>query len=687
MSARYRTKLWESYAILGAIVVVFLLSAPPSSALGSSSNAITSAELRDVTILDVMRLDISKIYYVMSVEGSLQLGILGSKYSFTVEPAMLGVTVTDESDPSMSNLASTGFFKGASDDGLNSLRATVTPDWMHFSFVIDGRDYFVDPVDGSGDSGYYALYSSDRTSTDIIDLSDDVLAPPDDGVSKAASVPVGPQPVGNSSLAADSPAATQASVVEDIMVEGVIATDSSTKNKTCGGGVDPEYRLARIIIASDIEYRNRYPGDWAARMITRMNDVCGRYEAQATVSFRLSINPWAIPNGQCPSTDAATLLNQFRNYMRSDPGVVNVVRDVSHLFTGKDLLGGTLGVSWEPGVGGLKWGFGDLAYSLSEQWHDDFQNMFVMGHELGHNFNGDHAYWAWVGGCMSWMCPTYGWPMTGQFSTNNANRVKSWAQQTLDLQKSTNPGPSSTSGDGLQSSNLAQEGSFIYLVGSQMTVRYDIKNVGTQGMTLEWLFVGARDASGTNRDFGHLYNVWIGAGQTLSFSGTYTPQSGGVWILWPAYRISGHYGPYMWITITPTVYYDRAHWIGVDTTGSSQNVDLFYRFYVLTTGPTSAVGSTVTVFVSMYNGQTGTGTTTFTYLFVGCRNAAQANKDFGHSGQQTLTQVAGGVTGGGWLVFNYRTLDSSGTWSFWPAYKVGSSYGPYQWHMLTLAVS
>lgn len=277
--------------------------------------------------------------------------------------------------------------------------------------------------------------------------------------------------------------------------------------------------------------------------------------------------------------------------------------------------------------------------------------------------------------------------MIAQFSTNNANRVRSWAQQALDLQKSTNPGPSSISGDGLQSSNFAHEGPFIYFVANQMTVTYDIKNTGSQGITLDWLFVGARDASGANRDFGHIYNMWIGAGQTHKYTGSYTPSSGGTWTLWPAYKIGSHYGPNMWITITPTMYYDKAHWIGVDAYTSAHNVDLFYRFYVLTTVSTPTVGSTVTVSVSMYNGQAGTGTTSFNFLFVGCHNALQQNKDFGYSSQLSMTQLASSsATGGGWLVFASRTLDTSGSWSFWPAYNIGGSYGPYEWHALSLSV-
>ena len=73
------------------------------------------------------------------------------------------------------------------------------------------------------------------------------------------------------------------------------------------------------------------------------------------------------------------------------------------------------------------------------------------------------------------------------------------------------------SNDGLQSSNiyfeLADWGACalpVHEVGKQMKVCFRIKNVGSVGVTLQLLFVAARDASGSNRDFGHLSSVYLG---------------------------------------------------------------------------------------------------------------------------------------------------------------------------------
>ncbi|MGY8757528.1 MAG: zinc-dependent metalloprotease family protein, partial [Phycisphaerales bacterium] len=44
------------------------------------------------------------------------------------------------------------------------------------------------------------------------------------------------------------------------------------------------------------------------------------------------------------ATDAGTFLDQFRTEWNNNQG--SVQRDVAHLFTGKNLSGGTIGIAW-----------------------------------------------------------------------------------------------------------------------------------------------------------------------------------------------------------------------------------------------------------------------------------------------------------------------------------------------------
>ncbi|MEM9411288.1 MAG: M12 family metallo-peptidase, partial [Planctomycetota bacterium] len=86
------------------------------------------------------------------------------------------------------------------------------------------------------------------------------------------------------------------------------------------------------------------------------------------------------------SSDAFTLLSQFRNEWLNNQGAIQ--RDVAHLFTGKSIQGGTIGIAWT--IGGICTTSG---YCLSES---DFNNALVCAtdltaHELGHLWNGSHC--------------------------------------------------------------------------------------------------------------------------------------------------------------------------------------------------------------------------------------------------------------------------------------------------------
>jgi hypothetical protein len=675
--------------VLMAIFAMTALS-PISSAYDSSRISVsTASELSNVTPDGILKLNLADLSEKAAHGERICLKILGSDTSFCLVPTQLSIDQAAFSVASAEDMAvkeklmNTKTYRGTDCIGVQSLVATLSPDWIQISLTKDGKEYTIYPVDGTGQSGDYAIYSAEDIQSSPIDLSADVLTPPTDAVNLLGQAWANSSSTG---IAIPSIEVAEAAAPSDLVPAVALGSSESKTNKTCSGSGsdDPDYTLVRILLACDVDFRNRYPGDWASRMLSRMADIDARWESQVTISFDVA-QIYAVPAGVCPSTNAATLLDQFRTHIMTADATRNTPREVSHLFTGKDLDGDTIGTSWEPGSS--KWLGTDWSYSLSEQFHDSFENTWIMGHELGHNFNGDHAYWSWIGGCMSWMCPTYSWPMTAQFSIKNTNRISTWGQQVVDHHVCLNYGPSSTSGDNLRSANLIQDGpAVVFLVGNTMTVSYDITNVGGAGITLNSLFVGARDAAGTNKDFGHIFNVIIGAGVTQHFEATYTPQSGGTWTLWPAYNYQGHYGPYQWLNIYPVTYFQKALWQGKDTTTSTDDVDLFYRFYVLTTVQIPVVGSTVIVWFTEFNGKTGTGDTTYQYFFVGCRDSTGTNKDFGSSGQKTVTQVASGATGGGCNIFASRSLDRSGTWTFWPAYKISDLYGPYMWHSLTLTV-
>ncbi len=86
------------------------------------------------------------------------------------------------------------------------------------------------------------------------------------------------------------------------------------------------------------------------------------------------------------STDPATLLGQFQQQWNANRG--NVVRDVAHLFTGRNLAGSTIGVAFLGTVC-----FTGAAYGLSESlFTANFgARVGLTSHEVGHNWNATHC--------------------------------------------------------------------------------------------------------------------------------------------------------------------------------------------------------------------------------------------------------------------------------------------------------
>jgi len=88
-----------------------------------------------------------------------------------------------------------------------------------------------------------------------------------------------------------------------------------------------------------------------------------------------------------------------------------------------------------------------------------------------------------------------------------------------------------------------------------ITVRFTFRNTGATTMTFSsyGIFVGCRDPQGANRDFGHQAET-LAPGASVTREATITVDQAGTWTFWPAYYYNGHWGPYMWQSMTLDVY-------------------------------------------------------------------------------------------------------------------------------------
>jgi TIR domain-containing protein len=76
-------------------------------------------------------------------------------------------------------------------------------------------------------------------------------------------------------------------------------------------------------------------------------------------------------------------------------------------------------------------------------------------------------------------------------------------------------------------------------IGDRIEISFSLKNVGSEPVTLEATFVGARDPDGGHEDFGHENEGKLFApGEVLEISRSVVVDTPGVWEFWPCYTLA-----------------------------------------------------------------------------------------------------------------------------------------------------
>jgi hypothetical protein len=169
-----------------------------------------------------------------------------------------------------------------------------------------------------------------------------------------------------------------------------------------GGGIaGSTIFCADIACDADFEYYVDHGSNVAtveAQINLVINTVNLQYESQCDIRHVISdiIVRTAEPDPYT-STDAGTLLCQFRNHWNANHA--GIVRDVAHLFTGKNLNAPTIGIAFLSTICNVPANgcssFANLAYSLVESDCCCCPAMActtdLTAHELGHNWSAVHC--------------------------------------------------------------------------------------------------------------------------------------------------------------------------------------------------------------------------------------------------------------------------------------------------------
>ena len=180
-------------------------------------------------------------------------------------------------------------------------------------------------------------------------------------------------------------------IVEDTSARCGVASGANHISVPVGGNVQSamgSVQVAELGCDADFEYFQDYGS--VANASNRIQNVIGvmnnQYESQVSLTHVITaIIVRSNANDPYTSNDAGTTLNQFRAEWLNNQG--GIQRDVAHLFTGKNINGGTIGVAF---LGAICSSFG---FGLVES---DFSNNFacvtdLSAHELGHNWGGNHC--------------------------------------------------------------------------------------------------------------------------------------------------------------------------------------------------------------------------------------------------------------------------------------------------------
>lgn len=145
-------------------------------------------------------------------------------------------------------------------------------------------------------------------------------------------------------------------------------------------------KQVRVGVVGDFEFVGQFSGTTTPEdaIVARMNIVDGIFMSQLGV--KLSLAPFTLfrtASDPFSKTKASDLLTELRNYRQGS--AAQLASGLSHLMTGKDLDGDTVGIAFIGSVCD-----GSNASSLSEGRRTTTQSALIAAHEIGHNFGAPH---------------------------------------------------------------------------------------------------------------------------------------------------------------------------------------------------------------------------------------------------------------------------------------------------------
>ncbi|MGI9261614.1 MAG: M12 family metallo-peptidase [Woeseiaceae bacterium] len=170
------------------------------------------------------------------------------------------------------------------------------------------------------------------------------------------------------------------------LLKAVLAETSANTVSQKGPGATQEIDIA---VLGDFEFSSDMAANAEAEILTRMNNVDGIFSTQVGVQLNVNrIDVFSTSND--PFTDetkASDLLDELSAYRLARSAQRG--NGLSHLFTGRDLDGSTVGIAYGGKYGAAichdRYGAG-----LTQATHGATFDSLIAAHEFGHNFGAPH---------------------------------------------------------------------------------------------------------------------------------------------------------------------------------------------------------------------------------------------------------------------------------------------------------
>jgi hypothetical protein len=168
------------------------------------------------------------------------------------------------------------------------------------------------------------------------------------------------------------------------------AYDALVKEITRAGAQNKLYASMRLELSAlgDSPYLGRYASEQEARdaILLRLNNVDGIFSSQLGVQIQVPTVQVHTPDSDpfSGATQASSLLGELAALRRNSTELRS--RGLTHLFTGRDLDGTTIGIAYMDALCDPKHGVG-LTQTLN---HGSWYESLIAAHEIGHNFGAVH---------------------------------------------------------------------------------------------------------------------------------------------------------------------------------------------------------------------------------------------------------------------------------------------------------